>query len=181
MGIYALKLLAFRKKISEVETYVVDVNTKNNPPSSWLLKENDDDTLSIQVKLHGKYVDLDPVDLLKFMVEDILLVSFHSRTRTYARRSTAPHRPISLSVSDDARTQENRCACSGLDNPSHIVFTVPNVQPTSMATLYRDVAAEIFPEATVHYVREPHAAFLNEYYKVSKGREGGQGRPSFGG
>jgi len=63
--------------------------------------------------------------------------------------------------------QGNEPAVGDLRDLAHLVFTIPNVQPTSVSQMYREIGTSLCPRAEIHFLREPQAAFIQEYYNVS--------------
>jgi len=105
IGLYALKLLAFRKSIEDVESYAIQVNHQNNPVGAWHLEQNDsEDGLKIIVRFRDAFHQVSPEVALRALLKDVIHVSssesagrppprarytFETR-HTHTRRATAP-------------------------------------------------------------------------------------------
>jgi len=157
-----------------VEYYAIEVNHQNNPAGSWILESSEsDDRLWINVKYGDNFYSVSPELALRVLIRHIIHVSFvlYSRFRECTLFSMHTYIVLTQTLTHNAHThgctQGNAPAVGDLERLNHLVFTVPNVQPTSMSQMYRDVGMELCPNATIHFLREPQAAFLNEYYFVS--------------
>lgn len=94
IGLYALKLLAFRRNSKEVEHYALDVNYQNNPRGYWVLDDNDDaDGLNIEVRFGDVMHSVTPETALRILMTMIIKVGLvaERHARMISCRSRLSH------------------------------------------------------------------------------------------